>query len=120
MNKLVSLTFVAGLGALSFTACGGSGGGSAEGFCDSLANLEEADDFDGAMLALEDVKSNAPDNLKGELDTLTGVLNDFNDAGEDAHFSEFAYQIANYTAAVEKIEKYVDAICEGLPEDLLD
>ena len=126
MNKLVSLTFVAGVGAMSFTACGGSdSGGSTEGFCDSLANIEESDinpddDFDGAMQALEDVRSNAPGDLKGELDTFIEVMNNINDAGEEADFTEFEDQLADLTAAVEKIQEYADANCEDLPEDLFN
>lgn len=126
MNKLASLTLIAGLGAISFTACGsGDGGGSAEGFCDSLLNIEESDidpddDFDGAIDALEDVKSNAPSELKGELDTFIDVMNKANDAPEDADFSEFEDDFEKMTAAVEKIQAYANENCEGLPEDLFN
>ncbi len=126
MNKLSNLALAAGLGALSLTACGGSdGGGSAEGFCDSLLELENSEvspetDFDGAMEALEDVKSNAPGDLKGELETFIDVMNKINDAGEDASFDEFEGDFEKMSVAIEKIQDYADANCEGLPEDIFN
>ena len=126
MNKLTNLALVAGLGALSLTACGGSdGGGSAEGFCDSLVRLDDSgvdpdSDFDGAIEALEDIKSNAPSELQDDLDTFIDIMNKVNDAGDDADFSEFEDDIEKLTTSVDNIQTYADANCEGLPDDLFN
>lgn len=126
MNKLANVALAAGLGALSLTACGGSdGGGSAAGFCDSLIRLDESgvdpeSDFDGAIEALEDIKSNAPGDLKGDLDIFIDVMNRVNDAGDDADFDEFAGDLEKMTTAVENIQEYANENCEGLPEDIFN
>ena len=124
MNKLTNLALVAGLGALSLTACGGSNSeGTTASFCDSLIRLDESGvdpdtDFDGAIKALEDVKSNAPGDLKGDLETFISIMNRVNDAGDDADFSEFEDDLDKLTASVDNIQTYADDNCEGLPEDL--
>jgi hypothetical protein len=129
MNMLTNLgrfALVAGLGALSLTACGGSdGGGSADGFCDSLVRLDGSDvnpdaDFDGAIAALEDLKSNASGDLQDDIDTFISVMNKINDAGEDAAFEEFEDDFEKMTAAIESIEEFATANCEGLPDDLFN
>ena len=86
MNKLTNLgrfVVVAGLGALSLTACGGSdGGGSAEGFCDSLVRLDESgvdpntafdefeDDFEKMTTAIESIEAYATENCEGLPDDI--------------------------------------------------
>ena len=130
MNKLTNLgrfALIAGLGALSLTACGGSddGGGSAAGFCDSLIRLDESDydldtDFDGAIAALEDLKSNASGDLQDDVDTFISVMNKINDASDDAPFEEFEDDFEKMTTAIESIETYARENCEGLPEGIFD
>lgn len=125
MNKFASLTLIAGLGALSLTACGGDNSGSASGFCDSIAKIEEDnvdpnDDFDGAMKALEDIKSNSPGELKDDLTTFIDVMTRLNDAGDDADFADFEGDFENMTMAVERIQDYADENCEDLPEGIFD
>lgn len=127
MNKLASFTVLVGVGAMSFTACGGSddGGGSTQGFCDSLVEIDSSGvdpdtDFDGAIKALEDLKSSAPSDLKGEVDTFISVMKRVNDAPDDADFSEFEEDIDKLNASVGKIQTFADENCEGLPEDLFN
>ena len=125
MNKLGSFAVLVGLGALSFTACGGSddNGGSAESFCGSLETLVASGvdpdiDFDGAIDALEDLKSNAPGDLKGDVDTFINVMKRINDAPEDADLAEFEEDITNLTSSVDNIQSFADTNCEGLPDDI--
>ncbi len=127
MNKIASFTVLVGVGAMSFTACGGSddGGGSADGFCDSLLEIDNSEidpdtDFDGAIKALEDLKSNAPGDLKSDVDTFISVMERVNDAPDDADFADYEDDINKMTAAVENIQTFADENCEGLPDDMFN
>ena len=125
MNKLASFTVLVGLGALSFTACGGDndGGGTAKSFCDSLETLvaSEVDpdtDFGGAIKALEDLKSNSPGDLSGDVDTFINVLKRLNDAPDDADPADFEDDLTSITEAVDNIQSFADSNCEDLPDDI--
>jgi hypothetical protein len=128
MNTFASFTILVGLGALSFTACGGSdddGGGTAESFCASLETLVESEvdpniDFDGAVKALEDLQSNSPDDLQGDVETFINVLQRLNDALEDVAPEDFEEDLTNIAAAVDNIQSFADSNCEGLPDDIFN
>lgn len=125
MNKLASATVLIGLGAMSFTACGGSDddGGSAAGFCASLVKLNDSGvdpdtDFDGAIAALKDLESNASGDLKDDVGAFIDVMNRVNEAPDDADFADFEEDITQMTESIESIQAYADENCEGLPADL--
>jgi hypothetical protein len=127
LNKFASFTVLVGLGVLSFTACSGSDddGGSAESFCGGLETLvaSEVDpniDFDGAVKALEDLQSNAPSTLEGDIETFIEVLKRLNDAAEDADPADFVEDLTNIEAAVDNIQTFADSNCEGLPDDIFN
>ncbi len=132
MNKLASFTVLVGLGALSFTACGGSDdggsdddGGTAESFCGSLDTLvasgvDPSDDFDRAIQSLEDLKSNSPGDLQADVETFIDVLKRLNEAPEDADPAEFEEDFTKIASAVDNIQSFADSNCEGLPDDIFN
>ena len=112
--------------ALSFTACGGSGGGNSAGdveaFCAKYEEFDNAGDIDSnddILDALDVLKDIAPAEISNDLDTAIDAfktLSEFEekfDAGEeideeDASLVEASEQI---DTTGEKIEDYVAANC---------
>jgi hypothetical protein len=125
INRIASFTALVGLGAVSFTACGGSddGGGTAESFCGSLETLVASGvdpniDFDSAVKALEDLQSNSPGDLQGDVEIFINVLKRLDAAPENAAPEDFEEDLTNIAAAVENIQGFADSNCEGLPADI--
>jgi hypothetical protein len=77
-------------------------------------------DFDGAVKALEDLQSNAPSTLEGDIETFIEVLKRLNDAAEDADPADFVEDLTNIEAAVDNIQTFADSNCEGLPDDIFN
>jgi hypothetical protein len=70
--------------------------------------------------ALEDLQSNSPDDLQGDVETFIDVLQRLNDAPEDAAPADFEEDLTNIEAAVDNIQTFADSNCEGLPDDIFN
>ena len=88
----------------TLTACGGS-----DDFCDAGGDLDSFDPGSSEVKdAMDDAVDAAPDEIKGDVETLRDFLNDYDPEDPEAA----ADAAAEVGPAAENVSKYVDENCD--------
>lgn len=112
--KTLGAVIAAAVLPLALTACGGDDSAAYcdavksvdEKFGEDLANAEDREKIKEAATAMEDIAADAPDDIKGDWDTIIKGLNDLAD-------ESLTEDVAKKTdASMEKAEKHAMKECD--------
>jgi hypothetical protein len=118
MRKVLSFT-LAGLFAIGLVACGGDdNSGSSGDFCTMARAYEAANKNNDnpssseVEKALNDMKSNAPSEIKDDINKIADAYQAFKDAGSDpAKLQKLAAKEEELTKATDNVTKYLNDTC---------